>query len=176
MESSGDLLRVEAELRRLRRRMETLEAERRRLRGETAPDTVKHGEAEGEAALIEGMDFVTFDLNRAFDSAAEDADQLERLMELVVAEIPAQIAKLRAALAGGDMEAAGRHAHTAKGQAAYIGAETFRELAYAAELAAKDGDGAKAESLLPGLEARFAAIQEEIGRIDWPALRDALNG
>jgi two-component system sensor histidine kinase/response regulator len=72
-------------------------------------------------------------------------------------------AKLERALLAGDLEQAGRHAHTLKGSAGNVSAETLRAVAAAMEKQCRAGSEAAARAFLPPLqlEVRKALISAE---------------
>lgn len=64
----------------------------------------------------------------------------------------AQAAATRAALAAGDLAAAGRHAHTLKSPAAMLGADSLSKTMARIERAARAGDHTAATAAAEGLE------------------------
>ncbi|MDD5303162.1 MAG: ATP-binding protein [Elusimicrobia bacterium] len=109
-------------------------------------------------AALERWD-LPFD-EKSFESFLEIAgagDDRARLFSDFLADADANLAAVRAALAKGDLAAAGRAAHSLKGACASIGARGLRELMRRTEEAAERGGGA--------LEPLLAQAADELGRV-----------
>jgi PAS domain S-box-containing protein len=94
-----------------------------------------------------------------------DEELLQEIVELFLEDAPRQIERLKAALEAGEAALAQRQAHTLKGAAANVGAETLSGEALRIELAAKEGQLAAARSGCERLESefgRFAAVVNEL--------------
>ncbi len=75
-------------------------------------------------------------------------------------DIPKQIESLRGSLDAEDAKAAARHAHSLKGAAATVGAESLRNLAFALEQASLAEDLASVKASLGLLEREFGRVQQ----------------
>jgi len=80
-------------------------------------------------------------------------------------DAPAQMRRLRDALAAGDAESVCAHAHALKGASASIVAQAVSEAAGGLERAAASGQLEQASSLLDELEARLASLLRAVA--DW---------
>ena len=81
-----------------------------------------------------------------------------RLLHLFIEHHADDVAQLRAALAGGMQEEMRRRAHSLKGVAATLGAETVRAAALALETAIKAGDDQRSEAALADLAVALDAL------------------
>lgn len=111
-----------------------------------------------------------FNCAAAMDVAAQDVDFLREIVDVYLADIPTQIAKLQAALGAGDVESAHRLAHTIKGASANIGAESILEVAAAIESAARNADLPRAAQLMPRLSPELHALQTAVENFRWEDL------
>jgi PAS domain S-box-containing protein len=93
-----------------------------------------------------------------------DAELLSEVASEFMADAPQRIASLRAYVQAGDAERTRYEAHTLKGASANMGGDALREVAEQVEHAAAGGDLARAEELLPALEARYASLADELAR------------
>ena len=94
-----------------------------------------------------------------------DADFVDELVDTFLADVPQQLAELRAAAASGTAADAVRPAHTLKGTAASIGARAVEALSRSIE------EGARAGSV-DGLEARVEELALALADLE-AALADA---
>lgn len=85
-------------------------------------------------------------LRQRFD---EDDELLAEIFEVFVAEAPQRRSGIEGALAVGDMGQLTRLSHALKGVAATMFAEELRQVAYALEVAARDGEKERATGLVP---------------------------
>jgi len=108
---------------------------------------------------------------RTLETAAGDLDNLKDIIALFIEEAPKRIEQLRQAIAREDAPDAARHAHTIKGQAAYLGGERLRDMALDAEESAASGDLATPVRRLSDMEAQFAELRVALEATDWEALR-----
>ncbi|MGE4554490.1 MAG: Hpt domain-containing protein [Desulfovibrionaceae bacterium] len=98
-------------------------------------------------------------LTQAFlDSMRGKEAFLNRLFTVFVTEEPKRIEEIRQVLARNDRERLRYLAHSLKGSAATMGAETLKDCCKALELASEDNDPA-------GVDRRFAELEAEIGRV-----------
>lgn len=83
----------------------------------------------------------------------------KRLVEAFLQDTPVQLQKLHEAIAANDSSTAARHAHTIKGSGGNFGARRLASICKEVELAAHAGNWASVQSLVPKVEAEFAAVQ-----------------
>ena len=103
-----------------------------------------------------------YDRAAALARAAGDAELLAQIVDIYVAETPALLAEVEAALAAEERERAFRAAHTLKGSSANLSAQNASEAARRVELAARAGDFAAAREGLPALQAAIAALLAQL--------------
>lgn len=103
-----------------------------------------------ESASPEGP---LFGRTEALRMIGDDEELLVEVAALARTEIVRQLGALKAALAAGDAPAARREAHTIKGTVATLGANTVRDVAMAAEHAARDSDLSGAKNHATRLES-----------------------
>jgi signal transduction histidine kinase/DNA-binding response OmpR family regulator len=84
---------------------------------------------------------------------------LREIVEVFSKDIPLQMERLKGALQNGEAAVVQRQAHTMKGAAANINAELMRKAAWEVEMAAKEENWQKAQSLVQALEERFEDLQ-----------------
>jgi histidine phosphotransfer protein HptB len=92
------------------------------------------------------------------EMVGDDAEFVGDIVDTYLEDAPLQLAGMGSALAAGDLETLGRHAHTLKGNSRNVGATTLAEIARRLEEGARTGDVAEAG---PGIEAATA----ELGRV-----------
>ncbi|MBI5719167.1 MAG: response regulator [Burkholderiales bacterium] len=109
------------------------------------------------------LDRAALDNIRAVD---EDGTVLAEVIQMYLAEAPAQRAALRAAIEAGDLAEAGRIAHALKSASFNVGAKALGEMCRRVERQCKDGQGAQGG----GLVELVAAIESMLDRVA-PALR-----
>lgn len=97
-------------------------------------------------------------LEALFESVGDNSEFLAELIDTYVADAPAQVASLRAALEAGDVEALVRPAHTLKSSSASLGALGLAEQCRQLEHAARDGS-------LGGAADAVEAIAAEVDRV-----------
>ena len=86
------------------------------------------------------------------------SDFLVQIIELFLANAPARLEELRAALASGQADAASRAAHSLRGSAANIGARTLSDMCAVAETSAQLGDLAKAADAAAAAAVELARV------------------
>lgn len=91
----------------------------------------------------------TIDLKVALRSAGGNLDRLKVMLDIVTEDIPVQLQAIQDAFEKKDREECERFAHTVKGQAAHLGAQIMKSLAYDAELAARNGKLDQYGNLIP---------------------------
>ncbi len=104
-----------------------------------------------------------FDRVALMERVMGDEGLFNRVLSLSLETVPRHIRELQAALDAADVQAAHVQAHTLKGIAANIGAETLRALAEAMEHAAKAGNLEAVRERMGELEDQLARMQEAIG-------------
>ena len=95
---------------------------------------------------------------------AIDEDLLREVAGIFAADVPPQIAALRAALAARDAGEVERAAHRLKGIALGVGATALAEAAAVIEHAGHAGDLSRAAPGAPGLDAAFEAARAALDR------------
>ena len=103
-----------------------------------------------------------FNYNAALDIASGKPALLKRILNAFAGDAPKRLKALSAALESGDAPTAEREAHSLKGAASNIAAETVRTRASEAERACNCGDLAKAKELLPLLTQDVTELLEQL--------------
>lgn len=94
-----------------------------------------------------------------------EPDLLRELLTLFLRDTPERLEALRHALAAGDLESAGRAAHSLKGSAANLGAMDLHELASQTEQRARAADAAGVQLYLEGLDAEYRRVYAELSAV-----------
>lgn len=97
----------------------------------------------------------TFDVTHIMTAVADDRDLAEQVIGLFLSDIPLQLQQLGEAIADSDAATAQRIAHSIKGAAATVGAEMLRAVAYAGEIAGRDGKLDELSALSGTIRERF---------------------
>jgi signal transduction histidine kinase/HPt (histidine-containing phosphotransfer) domain-containing protein len=111
------------------------------------------------------------DNRTVFDRAAllanlgGDWKELRELAALFLAERPGLIAAAREALAGGDLPALARVAHTLKGTLGSMSAPAALATAERLEMLARQGDAPQVPAALTALEASLVSLSEELATL-----------
>lgn len=103
-----------------------------------------------------------FERERFRDHVAHDADLMKEIINLFLAEAPAQIIEMREAIAARDLERTGRIAHTIKGSLATLHAQQARSRAQQLETAARAGNAAQCRESLSALEYDLELLEPEL--------------
>ncbi len=90
----------------------------------------------------------------------DDEDMMKILLAAFLDDTPKQMEKLSSHLAARNAQQTSYAAHTIKGSSANMGGDALAALASSIEAAAKSGDFATVESILPQLENGFSALKE----------------
>jgi PAS domain S-box-containing protein len=122
------------------------------------------GETEAVAPVAAASGSAVFDGNVLLGLLDGDREAADEILKEYLADTPRQLSALRAALAGDDVEAARRHAHSLKGASASVGAEALRAAAYEVERAAAAGDRDAAGGLADRAEEELERLQEHLAR------------
>ena len=94
-----------------------------------------------------------------------DKEFLLTLLEVYREDLPDKLSAIRSGLDKGDLDAVQRAAHSLKGASATVGATAMREVAYAMETAARNGDAAGSGQLAEPLARQTELVLERIGGI-----------
>ena len=97
-------------------------------------------------------------LAELLEMVGDDSAFVDEIVETYLRDAPEQVSGMRAALAAGDLETLGRHAHTLKGNSLTVGAAPLAAMARDLEERARAGDAADAG---PKIEDAAA----ELGRV-----------
>ncbi len=137
--------------------------------GETTPVSAEAALPQAEEARPASGEAAppVFDLREALRSTANNTERLRKLIALVEDNLPKQLRELDQALSSDDAEAAERHAHTMKSQAAYLGGGRLRRAAFDAERAVHDGRLDEARAMVPGLEALAEELIAAVRGVEW---------
>ncbi len=106
--------------------------------------------------------------NRSFDKVSlvercmGDVQLAEEVLRIFLDDMPTQLGRLRQYLAKSDLDGAMRQAHTIKGAAANVGAETMRGIALQMESAGRHDSTASMEEILPSLEREFSRLNAAV--------------
>ncbi len=106
----------------------------------------------------DSSDSQVFDYDEAMKSVGGKLGRLFKLISILEDDLPRQFSNFKQALDGRDYQAAARHAHTIKGQAAHIGGELLRRAALQAETAAKEGRFEELADMTPVLESQWTKL------------------
>ncbi|MDY6954607.1 MAG: response regulator, partial [Thermodesulfobacteriota bacterium] len=110
------------------------------------------------------------DLGKALERAMGDKDFLEQMLQEFLSRMPGQVAELKAALEEGDGEALQQKAHTLKGSAANLSADTIVAAALHLERLGREGNLQAGEGALRELNEHVARLQAYVQQIDWSAM------
>jgi HPt (histidine-containing phosphotransfer) domain-containing protein len=94
-----------------------------------------------------------------------DEELVAQLVEAALDDLPCQVRKLKDSLAAADITTSERQAHSIKGAAANIGAESLRDTAERMEKAARQGDLESCREALPVLEQNFEQLRREMEQL-----------
>jgi HPt (histidine-containing phosphotransfer) domain-containing protein len=126
------------------------------------PETKPDVSAGGGSVCASGPQSPVFDRQDLVSRLMGDETLADRIVTRFLESTPAHIESLRRSLDSGDAAAAERTAHAIKGAASNIGGERLRQVAFAIEQAARDGDLNAAISHLADLQKQFKALQEAV--------------
>jgi len=120
-------------------------------------------EVGGRGAEADGRPPV-FEMEALLGRLMGDLDLATEVMEGFMNDIPRQVQALEGFLESGDASAAERQAHNIKGASANVSAERLRKAAYKVEKTVRDGELARARSLMTELEGQFTLVKEAMTR------------
>lgn len=113
------------------------------------------------------------DVGAALAAMGGDAELFAEVAQVLVDEAPRQLARLRAALAAGDLATAHREAHTLKGSLGSFAAQAAQAAAAALESAARDGRREDCRPLYERLAAATGAVLAALRPYSAPAAASA---
>ncbi len=111
-------------------------------------------------------------LSDMLHAVGDDVAFVGDIVDTYLADAGAQLTGMDAALAAGDLDTLGRHAHTLKGNSRTVGATALAEIAAGLEAQARAGDLVDAEVQIRAAAAEFdrvAAGLEDARRRGWGA-------
>lgn len=103
-----------------------------------------------------------FEKEHFFDHVARDQNLMREIINLFLAEAPAQVIELREAVSARDFKRAVRVAHTMKGSLATLHAQSARSRAQQLETAAKDGNAGQCRESLSALEYDLEVLEPQL--------------
>ncbi len=112
-----------------------------------------------------------FSISDTLDFVGGNAKRMRRLIDITKEDSLKQMDQLRKSLDDGDATVVERTAHTLKGQAANLGAEPFRELAYQMEQSGREGDLDTVRSMLQEFETEHGKLLKALEEIDWEKVK-----
>lgn len=104
-----------------------------------------------------------FDRQAMLDEVEGDEDLLEEVLQIFLEHTPKQLKELRRAVEAGDALQVQEQAHSLKGAAASIKAETMRAAALEMELAGRNRALEGAGALLEDLAREFERLKDALG-------------
>lgn len=113
------------------------------------------------SALDSGGDTV-FDTSQLGEWATTDKQMAREILDLFVSHMPGQITELKKIVRTRNLKEIQRHAHSIKGAAGNVGGRCMQRAAAAMENAARTGNLAGVDELLPGLENQFCRLKTAI--------------
>jgi len=106
-------------------------------------------------------------LNKALERAMGDAAFLGQMFQEFLSRIPGQVKELKAAVKQGDGETLQQKAHTLKGSAANLSADTIAATALHLEQMGREGNLQAGEQALGELNDNVALLEAYVREIDW---------
>lgn len=125
---------------------------------------------ENKINIGEAQPSSVFDPGRLVELLGDDIDLVREIVETFQEDAPKQIHKLQEAFSSEDQKLVEQQAHSLKGAAANIGAESLREIVYNIELAAKTGNLDKANTLFAELKPVYQRLEETLNQFDWKSV------
>jgi HPt (histidine-containing phosphotransfer) domain-containing protein len=101
----------------------------------------------------------------ALSRVGGDTDLLREIVDLFLADYPATLEKIRAAVSARDAIAIEHHAHSLKGSVSTFGAQSAFEAALALERQGRNGDLGEVDAGLSQLEFALGALRPELESI-----------
>ena len=97
-------------------------------------------------------------LTDLLEMVGDDSAFVDDIVDTYLQDAPEQLSGLRTALAAGDLETLGRHAHTLKGNSLSVGATALAAMARDLEERARAGDAADAGPKIEDASAEFGRV------------------
>ncbi|MGR3220506.1 MAG: response regulator [Candidatus Anammoxibacter sp.] len=97
-------------------------------------------------------------------------ERMKRLIDMTLEDSEKLMETLRESIEKGDVSGAERAAHSLKGHAAYIGANTFRDLAERIEHMAKDGNIESIQKMMANFKKEYKILTKALIEINWDEL------
>lgn len=98
-------------------------------------------------------------------TAPGEPDVVNEVLQLFLDDVPRRIAALRNGLASGNIEAVHRAAHSLKGSAGNIGADTMAQVCKQLDEQGRLGNAAELAPLADALDLEYARVEAEIHRV-----------
>ena len=124
--------------------------------------------ADGEGALRESRQAASEDT--PYRVALPDQHGVAGVLDLFLEDTPRRIESLKKCATRGDLEVAGRQAHSIKGAAGSMGGKALREAAFGVEKAWRDGDAGQLAATTSRLRAVRRAAADSLVHQANPAL------
>ena len=118
----------------------------------------------GETSDMATAEAMVFDRDGFLNRIMGDVGLAREVVDCFLGDMPAQIRRLKTAIAAGDGGLAGQQAHRIKGAASNVGGMALYGVAKSMELAGKAGDLNTLGSLMPRLEGQFEVLKESLGK------------
>ncbi|MGR3179444.1 MAG: response regulator [Candidatus Anammoxibacter sp.] len=112
-----------------------------------------------------------FNISSTLALVGGKVDRMKRLIEITLDDSQKQMDQLHKSLEENDAPVTERTAHTLKGQAANLGADSFRDFAKRIEFAAKEGDMKSIRDMMTNFEAEYKIFTKALNEIDWDEVK-----
>ena len=141
------------------------------IREEEVPEgeTSLERPAEGESTPEE-TDLPVLDVPQALGAVGGKTKILKRITGVFLETVPPEVLELKTAISQEDAEKTRHVAHAIKGSAATLGGARLSRSALDIEMAAKEGDIGKAQTLLQKFEPEFAEFKSALKEVDWDSV------
>ncbi|MBA4393679.1 MAG: hypothetical protein C0407_09020 [Desulfobacca sp.] len=137
-------------------------------------DNLSSNQAGLQAGTISALDSLQVEEIKAVFNEEElmerlmgDKDLAQLVLTGFLEDIPIQIQKLRGQLEEGQSLGVGKQAHTIKGAAANVGANSLREVAFELEQAGKEEKVDQLPGMVARLEDEFRRVKSALGKAGW---------
>jgi len=107
-------------------------------------------------------DWQILDISRSLERLDQERDFLKEILALFTIDGPARLERVEECLAEGDLESAGKAAHSIKGMCGTINAPALMDVALRMEQACRGADVTMAKMLLPVMRRHVQAVLEQI--------------
>ncbi|MGR3179443.1 MAG: response regulator [Candidatus Anammoxibacter sp.] len=112
-----------------------------------------------------------FSISGTLDFVGGNVKRMKRLIEITLEDSQKQMEQLRKSIEKEDISVTERAAHTLKGQAANLGADSFRDVAKRIEFAAKEGDMKFVHDMMANFEVEYKVLTKALMEIDWDLVK-----